>query len=177
MPTGRTHDAITWFLTPPVFYATWQLTHSWTDAALAAGAFAFAGLMFSGDLDLKSTQYHRWGLLRWIWKPYQLLVPHRSTLSHGITLGPAVRLAYLTAVVAGVAWLVLAFLATKGVGPGAEDAFAWGWYRLSLMKLGPKEWEAMGSLLAGLWVGGASHTLADWAGSALKGRRSRRRRR
>ncbi|MNS60386.1 hypothetical protein D3C72_933800 [compost metagenome] len=177
MPTGRTHDAITFFLTPPVFYATWRLTHSWQDAGLASCAFAFAGLMFSGDLDLPSTQYRRWGLLRWLWKPYQWLVPHRSVLSHGVTLGPLVRLAYLTAVVAALTWGVLWWLSTKGIGPGPEEAFAQGWYSASHLKLGAREWELFASVMAGLWVGGASHTLADWGATAWKRRWRRRRRR
>src|SRR5690348_11867705 len=99
MPNGRTHDAVTWFLAAPVGYAAWAVAHDAAAAVVAGVGFAFAGPMFSGDLDLPSSQYRRWGRLRWIWKPYQWLVPHRSVVSHGILLGPLGRLAYLAAVV------------------------------------------------------------------------------
>src|SRR5689334_10776240 len=115
MPSGRSHDSITWFFAAPVFYATWRLTSQWPDALLASGAFVFAGLMFSGDLDTRSAQYFRWGLLRWIWKPYQWLVPHRSPLSHGMLLGPAVRLLYLSVVLLALAWGAIHALHDHGI--------------------------------------------------------------
>jgi len=47
-------------------------------------------------LDLVSLPFKRWGLLRFIWIPYQRLIPrHRHWLSHGIIVGSALRLAYL----------------------------------------------------------------------------------
>lgn len=173
MPSGRTHDCITWFLTPPVFYATWRLTHNAVDAGIAATAFVFAGLMFSGDLDLPSVQYRRWGMVRWIWKPYQWLVPHRSPLSHGVLLGPAVRLAYLTLVVGAAAWGVLAYMAKHGAGLPPIEALS---LTLSDVRLGAREWEWLAFLMGGLWVGGASHSAADMLGT-FWGRLWRRRRR
>src|ERR1035437_9400663 len=98
MPNGRTHDSVTWFPASPVAFSAWYVAHDGVGAGIAAASFAFAGLMFSGDLDLPSSQYRRWGRLRWIWKPYQWLVPHRSAASHGIVLGPAFRMLYLALV-------------------------------------------------------------------------------
>jgi uncharacterized metal-binding protein len=177
MPSGRTHDSITWFLAMPVFYATWRLTGRWGDATLAAVAFVFAGLMFSGDLDLRSAQYYRWGLLRWIWKPYQWLVPHRSPLSHGLILGPAVRLLYLSAVVLAIGWGVLTVLHDHGWTPVPSRVVQLGMGGLAGVRLSPLGWEYLASFMAGLWAGGASHTLADRFGTGWKrlwrGRRRR----
>ena len=168
MPSGRSHDSITWFFAAPVFYATWRLTGRWPDALLASGAFVFAGLMFSGDLDTRSAQYFRWGLLRWIWKPYQWLVPHRSRLSHGVLLGPAVRLVYLSAVLLALAWGAVHVLHDHGVGPAPQAVFMLGVGGLVGMKLTPLGLEYAGAMLGGLWVGGASHSLADGLNSAWK---------
>ncbi len=164
MPTGRTHDAVTMFFAAPTAYGAWALAGDPVGAAAAGASFVFAGLMFSGDLDLPSDQYRRWGPLRWIWKPYQLLVPHRSVLSHGLLAGPVVRLAYLGAVLLAGAALALRLQTGAWAFPQASvdhvvaaaaglDAQAWGWLAYAL---------------AGLWLGGASHSLADWGWSALK---------
>ena len=174
MPSGRTHDCITWFFTAPVCYATWRLTHDTAGTALVGVSFVFAGLMFSGDLDLPSVQYRRWGMVRWIWKPYQWLVPHRSALSHGVLLGPAVRLAYLTLVVGAAAWGVLAYMAHHGAGLEPMEALQ---LTLSDKRLGPREWELLAFVMAGLWVGGASHSAADAAASGWKRLWRRKRRR
>jgi uncharacterized metal-binding protein len=174
MPSGRTHDFITWMLVPPVAYATWQCGASWLDTACLGGAFLFAGLMFSGDLDLSSVQYHRWGPLRWLWLPYRALVPHRSVLSHGILLGPAFRLAYLSAMLVVVGLVGLALAHAYLGGPVPQEVVAQG---LPPVAITPSGWRHLGYALAGLWLGGASHTLADTTVSALKRPFGRRRRR
>lgn len=175
MPSGRTHDAITWWLTPPTAAAAWGLTGDLAASASVAAAFLFAGLMFSGDLDLKSVQYKRWGPLRWLWKPYQWLIPHRSPLSHGVLIGPAVRLAYLSAVLGALGVAGLALYHTYGGGPRPEALLTQG---AALWQPAERHWALMGFALAGLWLGGASHTAADHLGSGWKrlGRKTRRRR-
>lgn len=158
MPSGRTHDRITWLCAAPVLYGAWRLGAAWPSALSAAGAFVFAGLMFSGDLDLPSVQYRRWGPLRWIWKPYQFLVPHRSRLSHGVLVGPAVRLAYVSAVLlalAGAAWWAL-----HALGRAPSQAAMTHEATLAIA-FGRREHREVLTALAGLWLGGASHTAAD----------------
>lgn len=177
MPSGRTHDRITWLLTPPVGVACWHYTGSALDTGVLVASFVFAGLMFSGDLDLNSVQYRRWGPLRWIWKPYQWLIPHRSPLSHGIVLGPLVRLVYVSVVVAVAGALVLGVQHLRGEAlPVAELERS-----LAMAStLSPESWRTFAFAMAGLWLGGASHTLADTVGSAWKrlfARRGRKRRR
>ena len=99
MPDGRTHDQITlvgaalcipvWFLLAPPEWRT-----DYAACGTLVGATLFSGLMLSPDLDLNSSIYHRWGPLRFIWWPYQKLVPHRSPLSHSLLLGPLIRILY-----------------------------------------------------------------------------------
>lgn len=165
MPSGKTHDTITWWSTPLVTLSGWLLTHDLTAAIVLGVSFAFSGLMFSGDLDLKSVQYKRWGWFRWIWIPYQKMVPHRSPLSHGPVLGLATRLIYLSL------WLgILFFLFWQGAmyleqealihqsRAGVEQALTW-FRRSPLLAV---------ALVLGLWLGGLSHTLADEVSSRLK---------
>ncbi|MEZ0373348.1 MAG: metal-binding protein, partial [Candidatus Sericytochromatia bacterium] len=78
MPSGKTHDRVTWISAPVVALLAWLLSQQLVVSAVATLAYVFAGLMFSGDLDVKSVQYKRWGWLRWIWIPYQKSVSHRS---------------------------------------------------------------------------------------------------
>lgn len=167
MPSGRVHDGVTFFCVTPLALGAWHIGHEVAGTVAATVAFTFAGLMFSGDLDLKSSQYRRWGPLRWIWKPYQLFVPHRSVLSHGLLAGPLLRLLYLTAVMlaALAVWLRIAT---------GQWAFPWvGIHAATQLAAGLDDhaWTVMGYGLAGLWIGGASHSLADWGWSALTRKR------
>lgn len=57
------------------------------------------------DLDINSRPYQRWGVLRWLWWPYQRLIRHRSVLSHSPFLGTAIRISYLTCLVISISWL------------------------------------------------------------------------
>ena len=50
----------------------------------------------------------RWRALRFIWKPYQHFVPHRSWISHSRLWGPVLRVIYFTVVMSLLAFLVLA---------------------------------------------------------------------
>jgi uncharacterized metal-binding protein len=165
MPSGKTHDTITWWSTPLVTLLGWGLTHDLTATLVLGASFAFSGLMFSGDLDLKSVQYKRWGWFRWIWIPYQKMVPHRSPLSHGPVLGLATRLVYLSA------WLmILFFVLWQGAVYLEQEALIHQsrtglQQALTLLRHFPGIALA---LLLGLWLGGLSHTLADEIGSRLK---------
>lgn len=68
------------------------------ELGIIAGASHFlGGYWLSPDLDIKSRPFLRWSVLRFIWMPYQRLIPHRSPLSHAPVLGSAIRLLYLGA--------------------------------------------------------------------------------
>src|SRR5436305_9344184 len=101
MPDGKTHDKITvigavaavpaWaFLAPP--------PHEWSVGLTLFGATLFSGLMLSPDLDLDSSIYRRWGPFRFLWWPYQKIMPHRSVASHSLLLGPLLRILYFLVV-------------------------------------------------------------------------------
>jgi uncharacterized metal-binding protein len=72
---------------------------------IAAAAHFLGGYWLSPDLDIKSRPFLRWSILRFIWIPYQRLIPHRSPLSHAPVLGSLLRLAYLAACLSPL-WLV-----------------------------------------------------------------------
>lgn len=82
-----------WYLPPETRPLAWLVIASYT----------FSGIWLSSDLDVESSAYRRWGPLRWLWWPYQKLVPHRSWISHGLGVGPLLRVAYLLEML----WLLL----------------------------------------------------------------------
>ncbi len=174
MPSGKTHDKITWLSVPPVMAGSWWASHDLATTGLAAVSFAFAGLMFSGDLDLKSVQYKRWGWFRWIWLPYQKWIPHRSPLSHGPFLGLATRLLYLTGVL-----MLFALALWQGATYFQQQALLeqshGGLQRILLVLRRHPQWVL--ALLFGLWAGGLSHTLADEWGSYIKRRKRKKKKR
>jgi uncharacterized metal-binding protein len=161
MPSGRTHDRITWLSAPLAVGAALVLGAD-QQAALASGsAYLFSGLMFGGDLDIHSVQYLRWGLLRWIWLPYRRLMSHRSPLSHGLVIGTVGRLLYL------------AFI----VGLCAAAMIWVGHWQPHLEGLSPwmhTHWLLLTWIAIGLEAGALSHSLSDWIGSGIKRLQKRR---
>jgi uncharacterized metal-binding protein len=164
MPRARTHDAITVALAPPTFLLAHALTGSRDLAWLVTLATLFSGFMFNPDLDVRSAPYARWGPFRFLWWPYQVLIRHRSRLSHGLLLGTLVRTAYFAFVLAvvGAAGIALGHLLVGQ--PGAGDSLRHAFARATqwLLSVERRYWLA---LLFGLWWGSAAHTLADWLGS------------
>ena len=105
MPSGRTHDAITFILAVPAFAATYAVTRSPSASAVVAAAFVFGGLMFGPDLDTVSRQYSRWGIFRGIWFPYRSFFKHRSRFSHGLIFGALLRAVYFMGILTLVVFL------------------------------------------------------------------------
>lgn len=171
MPSGKTHDGITWGAVIPLTAGLGMLGPGWLEALGFGAGFLFAGLMFGPDLDVPSVQVRRWGPLRGIWTPYQRMFRHRSRWTHGLFLGPAFRLLYLGA------WLLLplggAWLLLQATGTDMEGMLA----RVTEVSAG-LDLALLGFVLLGIWAGSASHTLADGAASGVKRlRRFRKRRR
>jgi uncharacterized metal-binding protein len=167
MPSGRTHDRITLWCLPAIVGLSYLLTQKSELTLIVAGAFLFSGLMFGPDLDIYSVQFKRWGMLRWLWLPYQKFFKHRSQLSHGLIIGTVLRLIYL---------LVCLFLVLI---PGVALAqlifgFDWNWQHFTrdrvraIIQDYPTEAIALG---IGLELGAMSHALSDAIGSALKRRK------
>ncbi|MDQ3748627.1 MAG: metal-binding protein [Acidobacteriota bacterium] len=169
MPSGKTHDAITFLFVAPVFAAAWKLTSSFPLAIVVTVAFTFGGLMFGPDLDTHSKQYTRWSVFCYLWYPYQAFFAHRSRWSHGLIFGTFLRIVYFMG-----ALTLLSFL----------PVYALCWYAggdlPNLMEF-TKVWSSIGEyvradlgkyiflyVFAGLWLGAASHTLTDMAGTFVK---------
>jgi uncharacterized metal-binding protein len=97
MASGKNHDRAIIITTPIMLAAAIASDHAEV-GLIATASYYLAGIYLSPDLDLVSRPFKRWGLLRWLWLPYQRLIPrHRHWLSHGPAIGSAVRLIYLAA--------------------------------------------------------------------------------
>ncbi len=169
MPSGRTHDHITWACLPLVALFGALLTRQLGLTLVMVGGFLFGGLMFGPDLDVRSVQSKRWGWLGWIWRPYRNHLRHRSWLSHGPLAGTLGRLLYL-----GLWATIITLL-------GLEVASATGYitvtWRALAHTLGWNLWTYRGAWFAlaiGIEIGAMSHSLSDWSVSRWKRAQKRR---
>ncbi|HEY0405259.1 MAG TPA: metal-binding protein [Pyrinomonadaceae bacterium] len=169
MPSGKTHDAITFVLAAPTFLLAWCLTSSPALSVVATAAMLFGGLMFGPDLDILSRQYTRWGVFRFLWWPYRTIFRHRSRWSHGIIFGTLIRVVYfavvLALVVTGAVYLRAAIV---GGAPPNVDELAGAWRAIEEGVRRNVGNHAVWAGLAGLWWGAASHTLTDVGWSVLR---------
>jgi len=107
MPNYKTHHKVSKYLVDPiVFIGSWVILggdlkpdlETLKELALAGvvtlGAHT-GNTLLSPDLDIPSTPYRKWGVLRFLWKPYQIIVRHRSPWSHWMILGPMVAHLYM----------------------------------------------------------------------------------
>ena len=169
MPSGKTHDAITFLLVAPTFATVWIFTKNTAISSVVTFAFLFGGLMFGPDLDTMSKQYTRWGILRFFWYPYQAFFAHRSRWSHGLIFGTLLRVVYFMGVLTLAAFAGVYFYAAYTGGDLPRIAEFTGVWR----DLGETVRTNIGeyflpSVFFGLWLGAASHTLTDMAGSFVK---------
>lgn len=174
MPSGRVHDRITLWTLPAVTLLSGLYARSAAVALTVGASYLFSGLMFGGDLDTRSHQYHRWLGLRWLWIPYRRALRHRSFWSHGPIVGTTFRLIYLGMWGLGIGAIATYTIHLLGYGPWTPRVWsqgAWQW----LQHPAPKGGVSRGMLLVWLWLGlelGAmSHSLSDWTVSAWKRRR------
>lgn len=170
MPSGKTHDRITLWTLPWIVGGTLILTRDGELALIVASGFLFSGLMFGPDLDIYSVQFKRWGVLRYLWLPYQKLFRHRSFFSHGLIIGTVVRLLYLLAILLILAIFLVA-IAQLLFG------FDWNWrlFILNNFNLIKQEYMAEAiALFVGLELGAMSHVLSDFLGSMYKRRQKKK---
>jgi uncharacterized metal-binding protein len=170
MPSARTHDAITFMLAAPAAAAAYAATARVSAAVIVALSFLFGGLMFGPDLDTVSRQYSRWGLLRWLWFPYRSFFKHRSRFSHGLMLGALLRVFYFAGVVTLVCFLA-AYLyeSYNGGSPPRLADIPLVWRPIGSFvntELGGTDFYLLSFI--GVWIGAASHTFTDLAGSFIK---------
>jgi len=166
MPSGMTHDRITLWTLPWVASITYGVTNNGDLTLLVSGGFLFSGLMFGPDLDIRSIQFQRWGLLRGIWLPYRKLLRHRSLFSHGPIIGTCIRVVYLLVFMAGGAIFIVA-IAQLFFG------FTWNWQdfvREKFHLLTHHRYRETLALFTGLELGAMSHSISDMLGSNYKKR-------
>ena len=169
MPSGKTHDAITFILSAPTFGAAFLAAGDLWLAGIVAAGFLFGGLMFGPDLDTVSKQYSRWGFLKILWFPYRSFFKHRSRWSHGLLFGTFLRVVYFMGVATCLGFLIAyAYTSFSGATlPGMLD-LARAWARLRLFSDGALGTYGLVGLFVGMWIGAASHTFTDLAGSYVK---------
>jgi uncharacterized metal-binding protein len=169
MPSGKIHDAVTFLLVAPAFAAAWKLTSSVPLATIVCAAFLFGGLMFGPDLDTMSKQYTRWSIFRFLWYPYQAFFAHRSRWSHGLIFGTFLRIVYFMGVLTLSSFVLTAvFTAMSGGNPASLLEFAKTWILIGQhVRANVGDYTFL-SFFVGLWLGAASHTFTDIAGSFIK---------
>lgn len=170
MPNARAHDTITLTtagIADGVYFAT--APHPSTAlAVLFTVSYLFAGYACAGDLDLMSREYKRWGPLRFLWKPYQWLVPHRSWVSHGLLMGGIIRVVYLGAASTLLLWLGVWLVSRLGPHLDANQITRQQWQSFyGMTQTHPHETVALAS---GFILAGTTHSLADIIWSGLKRR-------
>jgi uncharacterized metal-binding protein len=131
--------------------------------------------MFGPDLDTNSRQSARWWILKPIWLPYRVAFGHRSRLTHGLVFGTAIRVIYFAGAVTLGAYIssLIVNSMTGGSGAGAS-LFAESWSALGRYVRERLGLDLVYLALGGIWLGAATHTLADLAFTFVKtGRRSK----
>lgn len=89
MPSGKTHIKINWGVLVLlnilicIFYSDISIKYY----VFFNISFLLVSYYISPDLDIDSSVYRRWGLLRWIWYPYKELMKHGNS-SHSFIWGP-----------------------------------------------------------------------------------------
>jgi uncharacterized metal-binding protein len=169
MPSGKTHDAVTFLFAAPVFAAAWKLTESVSLASIVTFTFLFGGLMFGPDLDTVSKQYARWSVFRFLWYPYQVFFKHRSRWSHGLVFGTFLRIVYFMGALTLFSFLVsYIYIAVSGGELPTLFEFTKAWSSIGEYVRANAGEYAFPAAFIGLWLGAASHTLTDIAGSFIK---------
>lgn len=169
MPSGRTHDAITFLLAVPAFAVTYSVTRDVAASATVGLAFIFGGLMFGPDLDTVSRQYSRWFIFRFLWFPYRSFFSHRSRFSHGLIFGALIRVVYFMGIVSLIVFLtVYLYAAYSGGSLPAFGQIADVWRPIGIYTRDKLGSNLLVLIFVGLWLGAASHTFTDMAGSFVK---------
>jgi uncharacterized metal-binding protein len=161
MPSGKVHDAIT-VVTAVAAVPLWYVLcpgHDVAPIALVIGSYVFSGFWLSDDLDTRSVSYRRWGPLRFLWWPYQKLVPHRSWISHGIGIGPLLRVVYFGLMLWATARCVMWGMFREGVNVDRDAVLGSLWTHGAAWTLTHPSTALWITL--GLVLGGIAHSVAD----------------
>jgi uncharacterized metal-binding protein len=136
-------------------------TTPWGTTMLVVGSYLFSGLWLSNDLDIYSRIYRRWGPLRFLWYPYQRLIAHRSWVSHGLVVGPLLRVVYLYVMSHLV--LIGVYHGMRGLGRSTAVVDSGLQVLANVWPYALMHPHISVPLLIGLVLGGVAHSLVDWA--------------
>ncbi|WGT67007.1 metal-binding protein [cyanobacterium endosymbiont of Epithemia clementina EcSB] len=164
MPSGRTHDRITFWSLPLLVGFTYLFSGNRRLTLLIAGSYLFSGLMFGPDLDIHSIQYKRWGIIRGMWLPYRYLIKHRSLFSHGFLIGTILRLLYLLTILMLVAIIGIVIVQLIWRFDWSLQQFIHKVIQLMITRYS----QEVIILGIGLELGAMSHTISDYIKSAIK---------
>lgn len=168
MPSGKVHDSIALISIFPAFLAgKYLLKLDFTGIMIFTFAVIFSQLMFGPDLDNKSIQYKRWGIFKWIWRPYSKIFSHRSSFSHGLILGPAIRIIYLVFVLFLI-FTTINFLICKYFNINLFFLALPYLYYLYMHINSNYMVSCLAVIIAGIFVGAAIHTFTDKISSFFK---------
>ncbi|MDY0387621.1 MAG: metal-binding protein [Methanolobus sp.] len=119
MPDGKTHEiinvAVLLIVLSVLSYIIWEensIATKYIDTYLIlvfSMSYLFATFFLSPDLDINSTPYKRWKMLRILWWPYKVIFKHRG-FSHHPIIGPL-------SIILNLAVIVAALLLLAGVEP------------------------------------------------------------
>jgi Uncharacterized metal-binding protein len=166
MPSGRTHDAITFLLAAPVAVLSYAATYDIELVVVATAAFLFGGLMFGPDLDTRSKPYARWGVFRVLWFPYRSVFKHRSRWSHGLLFGTLFRVVYFFgAVTVGVLVGLFSYSVVSETPMPGLNQITDSWQGIGSITRDSLGIAGLCAAFVGMWLGAASHTVTDIAGS------------
>lgn len=164
MPSGRTHDRITFWLLPLVVIVSYLLTSNLPLTLMVAASFVFSGLMFGPDLDLISIQSKRWGKLGIIWLPYRKFLRHRSLFSHGLLIGTTIRILYLFSILILCAVLIVILMdLLTNLNLNWRDLT-----NISFNRLFHSYNQEIIAVFIGLELGAMSHSISDWSVSSYQ---------
>ena len=127
----------------------------------------FGGTLGSPDLDIPSTPYNHWGVFRYVWLPYQIMIKHRSPFSHWPVLATVFKLVYLYLMLNIIANVLI--LMANGwfyaVGQTLRIGISIG--DVAVFFFQPLRYPIVWIFLVGDVIGEASHIITDY----LDGRR------
>lgn len=172
MPSGKTHERINgWFIHSLIFISLHILSYLQFGVLGLLSSFLFVagyiiGTYYLGpDLDIKSRPFYRWGILRFIWKPYQKLFHHRSFWTHSLIISDVIRWAYL------LLWLLPMLLVLY-----VTSRELWDMLQQSAANFLNARWWEMSCFLLGISTASALHIIADYIGSSVKRRKQKKKR-
>lgn len=184
MSNGVIHDKVTVLTSPIIFLGTQFIYQNITTSFIFSGAYIFSGLMFSGDLDIHSNQVKRWGVLKFIWKPYQKIFKHRSVHTHSPIWGTIIRGFYLYFTL--LVFFLILMLVKVDIQEVKENYFKINFFlnkSYSLKEILINHFtlflhnkKNIFYLFYGLSLGALSHTLTDSLSSLIKKNRKKKKR-